>query len=171
MKLKMGIFAILLGTGCLTGIMYLAIEAISKVDPKAENHSPEEEPELNKKKIIAPRNANTKALLIPKPQNKKALGNDEQIIANLVSLSDAELAREHELLAQKIKNEALVDALERKSLSAEQAILAKASLERFTLLSLEGTRRKYLPVEPELKDALFAHRDSLKDVRQILSRY
>jgi hypothetical protein len=92
---------------------------------------------------------------------------DEEKIIRIARLSEAELAKEIEALRARIEKEDLFAKLENGNLSLEKE--AKEALERFALLGLEGTRRKYLDIEPHLKDPLSAHRESLKEIRKLLN--
>jgi hypothetical protein len=98
------------------------------------------------------------------------LSNDDVIkINNVAKLSDAELAAEIETLKKRIEEDEIFDELDEGNLSKEEEVKAKETLERFALLGLEKNRRKFMVVEPELKDALYAHRESLKEIREVLN--
>lgn len=170
MRLKIGIVAIVLCTMGLTALIYVIINQadLSSQDLKAQQKDPKDLPRKEHGDFSIKQRP--KVSLKP-PKALKPSSQDETIIKELAKLSDAELALEHNQMSERIKKENLLLALEERRMSAEEAHKAKALIERFTLLSLESTRRKYLPVEPELKDALFAHRDSLKDIREVLSHY
>jgi hypothetical protein len=96
--------------------------------------------------------------------------HDAQIYA-LAALSDEALKEEFSILRTRLYEEELFAKLERKLLNNEQKIAAKALIERFTLLSLESTRRRYMNIEPELQEPLYAHRDSFKDIAKIINKY
>lgn len=169
MKLKFGITAILSLTCCLLGLIYFAIEKVNPaISPKElkKDTQPTDNLELFDETV-----PNDK--IIPAPLTKEEENNkeDELIIRELASLSDEALKEEFVTISQHIKNKNLYVALEKGKLSTKEAKEAKELLERSTLLSLEGTRRKYMGIEPELRDALFAHRDSLKDIRELLNRF
>lgn len=167
MKLKLGIFAILFSTLSLLGLIYMVIHKIS----------------VNEQKHVISKNSLSKALMPQKElkntkiplkglkNNHHESGQEQKIIEELTSLSDLELKNEQEQLSIRITEGNLFSALEQNALNNSEKEEAKSIIERFTLLNLEGTRRQYLPHEPELKNALFAHRDSFKDIRALLSRY
>jgi len=93
------------------------------------------------------------------------------MINAIASLSDADLKQEFSVLGERLKKENLFNKLEQGELNEKQKAHAKTLIERYTLLGLEGTRRRYQRLEPELKDAVYAHRDSLKDVRKLIDQY
>ena len=89
----------------------------------------------------------------------------------MAALPDYDLQKEFSSLGERLKKENLFNKLERGELEGPKKAEIKALIERYSLLGLEGTRRRYLPLEPELKDAVFAHRDSLKDIRKLIEKY
>lgn len=93
---------------------------------------------------------------------------DIKKIKEVAKLSDADLSKEISSLKSRVENEDLINKLENKTLPHAQETEVKELLERFALLGLEGTRRKYMDAEPELKDPLYAHKDSLQDIRELL---
>lgn len=94
---------------------------------------------------------------------------DVKLIKGVAALSDAELKKEAQTLQDLIEKEDLFELLEEGELSKEKEAYAKGVLEKFALLGLEQTRRRYMAAEPELKDAIYAHRESLKEIRELLS--
>jgi hypothetical protein len=94
---------------------------------------------------------------------------DIKKITAIANLSETELAKETEALKKRIEDEDLFERLESGDLTKEKEIEIKELIERFALLGLEGTRRKYVAIEPELKDAVYAHRESLKEIREFLN--
>lgn len=167
MKFIMGIAAIVVSTFCLMGLIYAIVDKtrdLNVAPSESQATKGPDKPGFSKK--IAPSGSKERAAL-----TAQARPNDDLIIRELASLSDAALAEEFANLREHIRAKNYYSDLEGGRLNASEAAEAKKALERFSLLSLEGTRRKYVSIEPELKDALFAHRDSLKDIRQTLSRY
>ena len=168
MKLKFSITAVLSLTCCLLGLIYFAIEKVNPViSPKDIKKNPQPADNLELFDQTGPKDKIIPAPVTKEQDNKE----DELIIRELASLSDEALREEFVTISQHIKNKNLYVALQKGKLSTKDANEAKELLERSTLLSLEGTRRKYMGIEPELRDALFAHRDSLKDIRQLLNRF
>lgn len=105
-----------------------------------------------------------------KTNNHESLSaEDIKKINTIASLSDADLRKEMDSLMAKIQEEDLFHQLEEGGLSKEKEAKAKETLEKFALLGLEKTRRKYMEIEPELKDAVYAHRESLKEIREFLN--
>jgi hypothetical protein len=186
MKLKLAIFAILASTISLIGLIYAMINhtgiEAKKSDPKeikSKNNN------TNKNSTSSNNFINTNNTL-KNELNENNLEDDEyyelndnysmseqdkKIIDALTSLSDNALNTELSSLKERIEKTDLVTQLESGKLDEAKTLEAKATLERFALLGLEGTRRKYAQIEPELKDAVFAHRDSLKEIREMLSEY
>lgn len=180
MKLKFAIFAILASTMCLLGLLYTFMNhtdvATKKDNPKEvkpktatglgqpenkNNYAPQEERKINH----SPDNESD--------QNNSDAMSDQDIkyIEKISSLNPEELSKELDSLKQQIENTDLISQLENKQLDSKQTQEAKATLERFAILGLEATRRKYENIEPELKDAVLAHRDSLREIREMLSEY
>lgn len=171
MKYKLSAAAIIFASLTIIAIMFFAIERIA--EPA---HAPEVQNDENQD--------HNAALLKDEPSAIARLANlrdamsensipkeDEKIILDVVELSDHALQEEVSALRKRMEEEKLFGRLELKQMDPQKALETKALLERFTLLGIEQTRRKYLAIEPELKDALYAHRDSLKDIRGLLARY
>ena len=95
--------------------------------------------------------------------------DDVKIINEIASLSDKDLEAQSKELYNQLEEGDLLERLEDGELSDEEAEKAKELLERFALLGLETTRRKYMDIEPELKDPIYAHRESLKEIREFLA--
>lgn len=96
---------------------------------------------------------------------------DIKIIEKISSLSAHDLDTELNSLKQRIEKDDVIAQLESGELDAQKTLEAKALLERLALLSMENTRRTYQSTEPELKNPLVAHRESLKEIREMLSEY
>lgn len=96
--------------------------------------------------------------------------SDQTLIQSVAAMSEASLNKEIRELKTLLEAEDFVGQLDNPNISQEEARVARDTLERYALLGLEGTRRKYLEIEPELKDPLYAHRDSLADIRKILKQ-
>lgn len=107
--------------------------------------------------------------LLSSSQELSLNNEDRTKIMSVVKLSDAELAREINALKDVIDEEDIFDDLEEGTLSKEDEQKAKELLEKFALLGLEANRRKFQATDPNLKDGLYAHRDSLKQIREALS--
>lgn len=96
---------------------------------------------------------------------------DIKIIEKISSLSAHDLDTELNSLKQRIEKDDVIAQLESGELDAQKTLEAKALLERLALLSMENTRRTYQSTEPELKNPLVAHRESLREIREMLSEY
>jgi hypothetical protein len=94
---------------------------------------------------------------------------DIKKIRRIASLSEAELAQEIKALRKRIVDEDLFGQLEEGSLQGEKKAEAKETLERFALLGLEPTRRKFMDKDPELKNPFLAYKDSLREIRELLN--
>jgi hypothetical protein len=94
--------------------------------------------------------------------------NDKTKILNISELSDDEVVKKLSQLETKISQDSLMDKLDDKNLPFEQKIQLHAILEDYVLLGLEQKRRKYMSLEPNLKDPLLAHKDSLAEIRALL---
>lgn len=114
---------------------------------------------------VSDNRSNNRHVLEPEP----ALSSeDKEKIQHVAALSDSELLREFETIRSRVEEEDLFGQLESGDLSADQEEETKEVLEQFALLDLEETRRKYMAMDPELRDPLRAHRDSLSDIRALL---
>ncbi len=187
MKFKFAIFVILASTFSLIGLMYAMVnhtgieatksdtkDAKPKIIDKNKNST-------STKNFINPNNLPNKMInestfdnedIDEEVDNNYSISQqDKQIIEAISTMSQNELVAELNSLKEKIEKNDLVSLLESGTLDEVKSNEAKATLERFALLGLEGTRRKYALLEPELKDPLFAHRDSLRDIREMLSEY
>jgi hypothetical protein len=191
MKFKISVIAIILSTAALIGLIKLAVNKTVEINepPRAQIRKNKEHVGKDDHKTHSSfdsarektadheeRRRNDPTELISgdaKPATDtdgfKLSKEDEKKINGVASLSEAELAKELDTLKSQIDEEDLFGRLESGDLSAEKVAEAKEMLERFALLGLEGTRRKYLSVEPELKDALYAHGESLKEIRELLN--
>ncbi len=96
---------------------------------------------------------------------------DKKTIKQLTSLSDIELAEEFNALKKELEANDLIEQLESGKLDEKSAKEAKKTLERFSLLGLENTRRKFADIEPELADKENSHQETLKEVREMLDNY
>lgn len=190
MKFKISVIAIILSTAALIGLIKLAVIRTSGVDEAPRAQIKDEQPVgkdghkahsfLNNKHEKSADQKNGRANEPSEPSyddrnpttakdSLELSKEDEKKINGVASLSEAELTKELDTLKARIDEEDLFSQLESGNLSDEKTAEAKEMLERFALLGLEGTRRKYLGVEPELKDALYAHRESLKEIRELLN--
>lgn len=191
MKLKIAILAIVLSTVGLIGVINIIVNKvagfeapgrgapIAKDTPPAmihdmahearaenadihqEDYEPEEEEALRAPEASLPKDG--------RENNIKMSDRDEQMIKTVANLSDKELALELEALSKRIEDEEIFEKLDEGDYSPAEAIKAKEVLEKFGLLGLEKNRRKFVAMDPELKDALYAHRDSLKEIREVLN--
>jgi len=162
-KLNNGILLIIISSLIVLGVIYFTVGKISN-NPKTEEALKE-----------APDSRKIAVSELPGIQNSRApslqTDPDRAIIEAVVILSDDLLRQEFTMLGEHLRGQDLFSKLEQGLLDSKQKKQAIKLIERYTLLSLESTRRKYLAIEPELKDPLFAHRDSLKDIREITSKY
>ena len=164
MKLKFGITIITLSTCCVLGLLYTTINRIGSADYKSETAK-------KPAKLEAPKND-------PSPEPKryshkktKPSSGDTKIIEEVAAIESGKLGEEIVSLRRDLEEGDIFRKLENGVFDEAQAKLAKAKLERLSLLSIEGTRRKYLSMEPELSDPVYAHRDSLSNIRNLLARY
>lgn len=193
MKIKVSIAIVLLSTVALIGVMTFMLNNTSKPEPQAELIEPTDV--VSEKVVEMVREQNTKKPVEFQPKREKLLDEvaddeafedddldeeepedeeplppeDIETIKQVANLSEADLNKEIETLRARIESEDLFAKLEDGELKGQDEINAKQMLERFALLGLEGTRRKFMDKEPELKDPLFAHRESLKEIRELLS--
>jgi uncharacterized UBP type Zn finger protein len=163
MKFQASIAAIITGSLIIFGLIYVAVDNISRPQ------SPEARKPADRTNSSRPEHSNN--AMIKSTNNNIINSVDQEAIKAAVALSEHDLKQEFETLSIKLKTENLFARLENKLLEGEQKQQAKALIERFTLLALESTRRRYVPIEPELKDPLYAHRDSLKDIRKLVDKY
>jgi hypothetical protein len=194
MKLKFGAFLIVLSTAAIIGLISFALnrsseplpittktvappEPIKKIgtrktqnvtshhntpDVKSTASEPDEEVREEIVAVMADRE--------PQAENSDELSKEDiQKINGIVSLSENDLARELNTLKERIEDEDLFAKLEDGELTGEKQAEAKEVLERFALLGLEGTRRKYMAIEPELKDPIYAYKESLMEIRELLN--
>lgn len=183
MKVKIGVGIILASTVLLLAIVYLLV---NQVGPKGR---PEEANQLeavipsSKQNIQVSRKHTSNNINDNKSATNNNINNnntDEEkkgieldhddiaLIKSVAALSDNDLKKELNDLKDRIEKDELVEKLEQNNWSENEAKAGKKVLERYALLGLEETRREYLNVEPELKDPLVAHRDSLSDIRAML---
>ncbi len=162
-KFQASMLAIFIGSLLLFGLIYFAVDRISGARTN----------EAQKKRGLVQALPRHEAAVIPPIKSKQEAQENPSIsvIQAIASLSEDELKKEFASLGERLKSENLFNKLERGELDEHNKAQAKAQIERYTLLGLEGTRRQYLPLEPELKDAVYAHRDSLKDIRKLIDRY
>ncbi|MCA9508855.1 MAG: hypothetical protein KC505_10585 [Myxococcales bacterium] len=184
MKLKFPVFIMLTSTVGIIGGIYLLLNGadISGTTKRTQKTDSENKEKLfnqakNYNSVNHPshegnftfKNLSKK---INTPKHSIAMSpQDIDYIKKLSSLSAQDLSQELNELKQRIEKSDFVLLLENKKLDATQSKDAKATLERFALLGLEATRRKYADLEPELKDALYAHQDSLREIREMLGQY
>ncbi len=83
-------------------------------------------------------------------------------------MNDQDLAKQVAALKHRIDSEEIFEKLEDGDLTEQQEKEVKEILEKFALLGLEETRRKFMHIEPELKDPIYAHRESLREIRELL---
>lgn len=191
MKLKISIAIVLLSTAALIGVISLVLSKTSQPPTEAKVAMPYEEIgeeqekagqekpiarkpiEVIRKDMDAPEKDPTEEVIDEdedEPEQETKLSpEDVQKINQVASLSETDLSRELDTLRARIEEDDLFTKLEDGELSEREETEAKETLERFALLGLEGTRRKYMNAEPELKDALYAHRESLKEIRELLN--
>lgn len=195
MKLRLSVFLIVISTTAIIGVMHLALNrSLSTESSKTtERQAPLEMPPKRAPQKL-PKNPTGQRelpgdfdddddddLMVEGEQNDKftkssdhaglsELSTDDiKKINSIVALSEADLARELNSLKDQIEKEDLFAKLEDGLLTEANSAEAKEKLERFALLGLEGTRRKYMAVEPELKDPLYAYKDSIKEIREVLN--
>lgn len=96
---------------------------------------------------------------------------DKKSIEEVTSLSDDELNQQFNSLKQELEQKDLITQLESGKLDDRGTEEAKKTLERFSLLGLENTRRKFASIEPELGNKENAHRESLREIRSLLNNY
>jgi len=94
--------------------------------------------------------------------------DDVKKIKAVAALTDQEITQQINELKKRLDSEDIFEQLDDGELTEEQEKDAKATLEKFALLGLEQTRRRFMSREPELKDPLYAHRESLKEIRELL---
>lgn len=94
---------------------------------------------------------------------------DIAAINSVANLSDAELSKELDALKTQVRDEDIFEKLDAGELTEQEEKDAKALVERFALLGVEESRRKFMNIEPELKDAIYAHRETLREIRELLS--
>lgn len=194
MKLKISILVIILATAAIIGVINLSLNRSIKTDEPTTitDGKPSQDlakPLLPKKggKIVTGQQDNAKkdALHDDDIIAEFAIPSDDKDIANLdtgdlskedvekinsiVKLTESELAKELDALKTRIESDNLFDKLEDGELSEAQELEAKNTLERFALLGLEQTRRKYMSVEPELKNPYLAYKDSIHEIRAFLN--
>ncbi len=182
MKLKFAIFTILVSTACAIGLIYTLMnhtDVASKnneiKEVKSETATNIDNTEHKEQNTVSPKKEEKNNSLNNDdndPNNINAMSDqDIKYIEKISSINSEDLSKELESLKQHIEKSDLVTQLENKKLDKRQAEEAKSTLERFAILGLEATRRKYVSIEPELKDAVMAHRDSLREIREMLSEY
>ncbi|HXW54028.1 MAG TPA: hypothetical protein VEL47_07990 [Myxococcota bacterium] len=105
----------------------------------------------------------------PSPTEKTDLSQEDvKKIKTVVALNDQDLAKQIADLKSRIDKEKIFEKLEDGDFTEQQEKEAKEILEKFALLGLEETRRRFMNMEPELKDPMYAHRESLKEIRELL---
>lgn len=180
MKFKISVVVIILSTVCLIGAVYLMVNKITGVPDDSligkQRNEPENKSDKNEAVFMDENDEDDELEVVreglrsEKTENKEInlSDQDRQKIADVVKLTDAQLDQEIEMLKKRIEADEIFDDLEEGNLSKEEEIKAKEILERFALLGLEKNRRKYIDIDPELKDAMYAHRESFKDIREVL---
>lgn len=192
MKLKSSVLVIIISTFVLIGLLNFIInktnngssDAVQVVKPKENDVFSEvvndEKPSVIKKDAAVKKDE-------VKPEQEKVMGDeimdiaeaddedDEELsaddikkISGVANLSDAELTKELAALKLRIEDEHLFDKFEDGDFVGAKAEEVREILERFALLGLEEHRRKFMGIEPELKNPLFAHKESLKEIRELL---
>ncbi len=190
MKLKIGVSAIILSTVAIIGTINFALDRSIAPDLSITTKADEQPLKLPKpSRNQMPRAATSmhdapqdEELFVAAPPlmlEDNALGNDAEVegltkddlqkINGIINLTENDLVREFDELKNKIEAEDLFARLEDGELSEAEEVKAKETLERFALLGLETTRRKYVAMEPELKDPIYAFKDSLLEIRELLN--
>lgn len=191
MKLKISVIIILLTTVAAIGMINLMLSKApkEKVSPETkaqETLVPAQEKHEEKPSVSFKANKSASPVVLESdegdeyesdeddeasddPSNTYGLTQEDvQKIDNVVGLSESDLTNEIKALKMRIEEEDLFDKLENGDLPADKQNETKSLLERFALLGLEETRRKYVSVEPELANPYYAHRESLAEIKELL---
>jgi hypothetical protein len=177
MKLRAGVLLILVSTVALFGAINLLVGHAAKDERVPVGK--QEVPAIKAKEL--PTKANTprkRAENTLAPAKKDELSSaqvppmpdaDRQLIAEVAQLPDGELVVQMKTLQERLNDGDLLDRYDQDELSPSEKAQARQLMERVALLGLENTRRRYRKLEPaELENPYFAHRDSLREIRQIL---
>lgn len=184
MKLRVSAFLIILSTAAVIGVITILVNKTTPLEstyvpeskeahegklPPAKTHSaqhPRHE-QAAKQGFLEPNEQGVKKeeILVTDGELSK---EDVQKINSVAKLKEAELKKELMALKERIEKEDLFGQLEERLLPKEKESEVKETLERFALLGLEETRRKYMHIEPELKDPIYALKDSLHEIRELL---
>lgn len=167
MKLKIGFISIILASIALMGLINMTINKVSlshnddifnqktsDIIPNEDSDDIDDEEEQE----------DVQALLI----KEKNIDKDTNKIIKVSNLSNEEINHELAHFENIINKENMIDKIDDPFLSVEQQDYLKEVLEDFVLLGLEQKRRKYMDLEPSLKDPLLAHKNSLTEVRLLL---
>lgn len=180
MKTKQGVVVILTSTVMLIGLISFLLNNTSfepNKPKKKTNNQPDlpnlETPIRNDEMVKKPKTdlfhtqlKETPDKLQSKKWNDKS---DSEKILEISSLSESDLKNELELLRSLITKNNFYNGLENNEYSETEEREAKGILEKFALIGLERTRRKFMSIEPELQDPISAHEESLKEIRELLS--
>ncbi len=93
---------------------------------------------------------------------------DREKINKIVKLKDDELVAQMRQMESQIEADDLIDKLEDGNLSPSEKAKAKDLLENFSMLNFERVRRKQEDKNPKYKNALSAHEEGLKEIRELL---
>lgn len=94
---------------------------------------------------------------------------DIEKINGIVKLKDDELIAQIKQVESQLEANDLIDKLEEDSLSPAEKAKAKNLLEHFSMLNFERSRRKHMEKNPKYKDALAAHEQGLRGIRELLA--
>ena len=177
MKMPVGVILIVLSTCFTIGLVYIVVENTEKINARIPNLHAQKSDEKNEENVKREENKQVAVSLkdlMKKEQNEQNQAaidmsdEDKDLINSIANLDDEQLFSQMKSLRDMAKEQRLGEALELEGSDEKTILHAKKTLERIALMGLESTRRKFVHLEPELKDPLFAHRDSLKEIREAL---
>lgn len=167
MKLKFGFISIILATIALMVLINMAINKISLYDNNdilskkpSDIISDEDLDDIDDEE----EEKDVQTLLI----KEKNMDKDTDKIIKVSNLTNEEINHELAHFENIINKENIIDKIDDPFLSFEQKDYLKEVLEEFVLLGLEQKRRRYMNLEPSLRDPLLAHKNSLNEVRLLL---
>lgn len=171
MKLKFGFIFIILTTVALMILINMAINKISLYDNNdtlskkpSDIISDEDLDDIDDDIDDEEEEKDVQTLLI----KEKNIDKDTDKIIKVSNLTNEEINNELDHFENIINKENMIDKIDDPFLSAEQKDYLKEVLEEFVLLGLEQKRRKYMNLEPSLRDPLLAHKNSLNEIRLLL---
>lgn len=186
MKAPISVSLIILSTFLTIGLVYIVVENAEKINqtiPKIKEEKANEINTLNnqlaldnlaegKKEHNKDQEINMAKDVIDDDNydndDDEMDSEDKELIKSIANLSDNDLTMQMKNLKDQAKKEKLVDILNQKNADENLKMQAKKMLEKIALMGLEITRRRFVEQEPELKDPLFAHKDSLREIREAL---